>query len=95
MPRGLVSGRGRKPGASSVIIKNRAAPNLRPPPQMKRFLFKNDYAVVAMVVASFLNDFGVLYDVRVPVVFSKGKPQTAVVASGDRRLLVCVFLRKT
>ena len=71
MPRGLVSGRGRKPGASSVIIKNRAAPNLRPPPQMNRFLFKNDYAVVATVVASFLNDFGVLYDVRVPVVFLK------------------------
>ena len=69
--RGLVSGRDRKPGASSVIIKNRAAPNLRSPPQMNRFLFKNDYAVIATVVASFLNDFGVLYDVRVPLVFLK------------------------
>jgi hypothetical protein len=38
---------------------------------MNRFLFKNDYAVVATVVASFLKDFGVLYDVRVPVVFLK------------------------
>jgi len=36
---------------------------------MNRFLFKNDYAVIATVIASFLNDFGVLYDVRVPVVF--------------------------
>ena len=71
LPRGLVSGRDRKLGASSVIIKNRAAPNLRSPPQMKRFLFKNDYAVFATVIASFLNDFGVLYDVRVPVVFLK------------------------
>ena len=71
LPRGLVSGRDRKPGASSVIIKNRAAPNLRSPPQMNRFLFKNDYAVIATVIASFLNDFGVLYDVRVPVVFLK------------------------
>ena len=62
---------------------------------MKRFLFKNDYAVIATVIASFLNDFGVLYDVRVPVVFSQGKLQTAVIASGDRRLLVCVFLGKT
>ena len=69
--RGLVSGRDRKPGASSVIIKNRAAPNLRSPPQMNRFLFKNDYAVIATVIASFLNDFGVLYDVRVPLVFLK------------------------
>ena len=70
LPRGLVSGRDRKPGASSVIIKNRAAPDLRSPPQMKRFLFKNDYAVIATVIASFLNDFGVLYDFGVPVVFS-------------------------
>ena len=70
LPRGLVSGRDRKPGTSSVIIKNRAVPNLRSPPQMKRFLFKNDYAVIATVIASFLNDFGVLYDVRVPVVSS-------------------------
>ena len=76
MPRGLVSGRGRKPGASSVIIKNRAAPNLRSPPQMNRFLFKNDYAVVATVVASFLNDFGVLYDVRVPMVFPRENLKT-------------------
>ena len=71
LPRGLVSGRDRKPGASSVIIKNRAAPNLRSPPQMKRFLFKNDYAVIATVIASFLNDFGVLYDFGVPVVFPR------------------------
>ena len=62
---------------------------------MKRFLFKNDYAVFATVIASFLNDFGVLYDFGVPVVFSQGKLQTAVIASGDRRFLVCVFLRKT
>ena len=70
LPRGLVSGRDRKLGASSVIIKNRTAPNLRSPPQMKRFLFIIDYAVIATVIASFLNDFGVLYDVRVPVVVS-------------------------
>ena len=66
LPRGLVSGRDRKPGSSSVIIKNREEPNLRSPPQMKRFLFRNDDAVIA----SFLNDFGVLYDFGVPVVFS-------------------------
>ena len=36
---------------------------------MNRFLFKYDYAVFATVIASFLNDFGVLCDVRVPVVF--------------------------
>ena len=81
LPRGLVSGRDRKPGASSVIIKNRAAPDLRSPPQMKRFLFKNDDAVIATVIASFLNDFGIICDVRVPVVFLPRKTSNR----GDRK----------